>query len=68
MGQRSGGAILLGEDRCRVRCLPVMEMLAVLNTVLLSFMQVHQVSTVAKQLRRFAFHLEEALPWLFEDF
>jgi predicted transposase YbfD/YdcC len=59
---------LLGEDRCRVRCLPVMEMLAVLNTVVLSFMQVHRVSTVAKQLRRFAFHPEEALPWLLQDF
>jgi hypothetical protein len=45
-----------------------MEMLAVLNTVVLSFMQVHQVSTVAKQLRRFAFHPEEALPWLLQDF
>jgi predicted transposase YbfD/YdcC len=59
---------LLGEDRCRVRCIPVMEMLAVLNTVVLSFMQVHQVSTVAKQLRRFVFHPEEALPWLVQDF
>ena len=59
---------LLGEDRCRVRCLPVMEMLAVLNTVVLSLMQVHHVSTVARQLRRFASHPEEALPWLLQDF
>jgi DDE_Tnp_1-associated/Transposase DDE domain len=59
---------LLGEDRCRVRCVPVMEMLAVLNTVVLSFMQLHRVSTVAKQLRRFSFHPEEALSWLFQDF
>ena len=59
---------LLGEDRCRVRCLPVMEMLAALNTVVLSLMQVHHVSTVARQLRRFAFHPGEALPWLLQDF
>lgn len=59
---------LLGEDRCRVRCPAVMEMLAVLNTVVLSLMQVHRVSTVARQLRRFAFHPEEALPWLLQDF
>ncbi len=59
---------LLGEDRCRVRCLPVMEMLAVLNTVVLSLMQVHRVSTVARQLRRFASRPEEALPWLLQDF
>jgi hypothetical protein len=59
---------LLGEDRCRVRCVPVMEMLAVLNTVILSLMQVHQVYTVSKQLRRFAFHPEKALPWLLQDF
>lgn len=59
---------LLGEDRCRVRCIPVMEMLAVLNTVVLSLMNVHQVSTVARQLRRFASHPQEALAWLLHDF
>lgn len=59
---------LLGEDRCRVRCVPVMEMLAVLNTTVLSLMQLHQVSTVARQLRQFAFRPEEALPWLYQDF
>lgn len=59
---------LLGEDRCRVRCIPVMEMLAVLNTVVLSLMNAHRVSTVARQLRRFASHPEEALPWLLQDF
>ena len=59
---------LLGEDRCRVRCIPVMEMLAVLNTVVLSLMNVHQVSTVARQLRRFASHPQEALVWLLQDF
>lgn len=59
---------LLGEDRCRVRCVAVMEMLAVLNTVILSLMQLHQVSAVAKQLRLFAFHPDQAFPWLFLDF
>ena len=59
---------LLGEDRCRVRCRAVMEMLAVLNTVVLSLMNAHQVSTVARQLRRFASHPQEALPWLLQDF
>jgi predicted transposase YbfD/YdcC len=57
---------LLGEDRCRVRWSAVMEMLAVLNTSILSLMQLHQVSTVARQLRRFATHPEEALPWMLE--
>ena len=59
---------LLGEDRCRVRCAPTMELLAVLNTVVLSLMHLHQVSTVARQLRRFAFHPQEALSWLYQDF
>lgn len=59
---------LLGEDGCRVRSIPVMEMLAVLNTVVLALMNLHRVSTVARQLRRFAFHPEEALLWLLSDF
>lgn len=58
----------LGEDRCRVRFIPVMEMLAVLNTVVLSLMHLHHVSTVARQLRRFASHPQEALPWVLRDF
>ncbi|EFH89365.1 hypothetical protein Krac_10915 [Ktedonobacter racemifer DSM 44963] len=58
----------LGEDRCRVRFIPVMEMLAVLNNVVLSLMHLHRVSTVARQLRRFASHPEEALAWLLQDF
>lgn len=59
---------LLGEDRCRVRAIPVMEMLAVLNTIVLALMNLHRVSPVARQLRRFAWHPEEALPWLLSDF
>lgn len=58
----------LGEDRCRVRFSPVMEMLAVLNTVVLSLMRLHRVSTVARQLRRFSSHPDEALAWLLSDF
>jgi hypothetical protein len=45
-----------------------MEMLAVLNNVVLSLMHLHRVSTVARQLRRFASHPEEALTWLLQDF
>jgi hypothetical protein len=58
----------LGEDRCRVCCIAVMEMLAALNTVVFSLMQLHLVSTVAKQLRQFAFHPDQALLWLYQDF
>jgi predicted transposase YbfD/YdcC len=59
---------LLAEDRCRVRCIPVMEVLAVLNSAVLSFMRVHQISTIARQLRRFGSHPREAFSWLLSDF
>jgi hypothetical protein len=59
---------LLGEDRCRVRRIPAMEVLAVLNSTVLSFMRVHQISTIARQLRRFGSHPKEAFSWLLEDF
>src|SRR5712664_2357323 len=55
---------ILGEDRCRVRYIPVMEMLAVLNTTVLSLMHLHHISTITRQIRRFASHPEEALAWL----
>ena len=42
--------VTLGEDRCGVRLEPVAAMLAVLNTVVLSLMDFHQVSNVASQL------------------
>ena len=54
----------LGEDRCGVRFPPVAQMLAVLNTVVLSLMDVHQVKNVARQRRRFASHPDEALAWV----
>jgi hypothetical protein len=54
----------LGEDGCGVRLDPVAEMLAVLNTVVLSLMDLHHVSNVASQLRRFSAHPREALAWL----
>lgn len=56
--------VTLGEDRCGVRVPPVAQMLAVLNSLVLSLMDVHQVSNVARQIRRFASHPEEALVWL----
>jgi hypothetical protein len=36
-------------------------MLAVLNTLVLSLMDLHQVANVARQIRRFVSHLDEAL-------
>lgn len=57
---------ILGEDRCRVRFPAVAQMLAVLNSVVLSLMDLHQVSQVSRQIRRFASHPEEALPWVYD--
>jgi predicted transposase YbfD/YdcC len=54
----------LGEDRCGVRFDPVATMLAVLNTVVLSLMDLHQVTNVASQLRRFSAHPREAIAWM----
>jgi hypothetical protein len=54
----------LGEDCCGVRFPPVAQMLAVLNSVVLSLMDVHRVSNVARQLRRFASHPDETLAWV----
>lgn len=56
--------VTLGEDRCGVRVPPVAQMLAVLNSLVLSLMDIHHVSNVARQLRRFASHPDEALVWL----
>jgi len=56
--------VTLGEDDCGVRFPPVAQMLAVLNTVVLSLMDAHQVINVARQIRRFASHPDEALTWL----
>jgi hypothetical protein len=54
----------LGEDRCGVRVPSVAQMLAVLNTLVLSLMDLHQISNVARQIRRFSSHPDEALAWL----
>jgi predicted transposase YbfD/YdcC len=54
----------LGEDRCGVRFPPVAQLLAVLNTVVLSLMDLHHVPNVARQRRRFASHPHEALAWV----
>ena len=58
--------VTLGEDRCGVRLPPVAQMLAALNTVVLSLMDRHQVSNVARQIRRFASHPDEALVWVID--
>jgi len=39
-------------------------MLAVLNSLVLSLMDLHHIPNVARQIRRFASHLDEALAWL----
>ena len=56
----------LGEDECGVRLPPVAHMLAVLNTVVLSLMDGHQVTNVARQIRRFVSHPDEALAWVID--
>jgi predicted transposase YbfD/YdcC len=56
----------LGEDRCGVRFPPVAQMLAVLNSVVLSLMDLHHVPNVARQRRRFASHPHEALDWVLD--
>ena len=56
----------LGEDECGVRLPPVSQMLAVLNTVVLSLMDMHQVTNVARQIRRFVSHPDEALAWVID--
>jgi predicted transposase YbfD/YdcC len=56
--------VTLGEDRCGVRVPPVAQMLAVLNSLVLSLMDFHRVSNVARQLRRFSSHPDEALAWV----
>jgi predicted transposase YbfD/YdcC len=57
--------VTLGEDRCSVRVPPVAQMLAVLNSLVLSLMDLHQIPNVARQIRRFSSHLEEAFAWVF---
>ena len=56
--------VTLGEDHCGVRFPPVAQMLAVLNTVVLSLMDRHHVANVARQIRRFSSHPDEALAWV----
>jgi predicted transposase YbfD/YdcC len=54
----------LGEDRCGVRVPAVAQLLAVLNSLVLALMDGHQISNVARQIRRFSSHPDEALAWL----
>ena len=58
--------VTVGEDRCGVRFPLVAQMLAVLNSVVLSLMDLHQVPNVARQIRRFAPHPNEALDWVID--
>ena len=58
--------VTLGEDRCGVRCPPVAQMLAVLNSVVLSLMDRHRIANVARQIRRFSSHPDEALAWVID--
>jgi len=56
--------VTLGEDRCPIRVPAVAQMLAVLNSLVLALMDLHQVPNVARQLRRFSSHPEEAFAWV----
>ena len=56
----------LGEDRSGVRFSPVAQMLAVLKSLVLALMDVHQIPNVARQRRRFASHPDEALAWVLD--
>ena len=58
--------VTLGEDRCGVRFPPVAQMPAVLNSAVLSLMDLHHVPNVARQRRRFASHPHEALDWVLD--
>lgn len=58
--------VTLGEDGCGVRFPPVAQMLAALNTVVLSLMDRHQVTNVARQIRRFVSHPDQALTWVID--
>lgn len=58
--------VTLGEDACGVRFPPVAQMLAVLNTLVLSLMDRHHVTNVARQIRRFVSHPKEALAWVLD--
>jgi predicted transposase YbfD/YdcC len=56
--------VTLGEDGCGVRLSTVAQMLAVLNSLVLSLMDLHQISHVARQIRRFGSYPDEALAWV----
>ncbi len=56
--------VTLGEDRCGVRVPAAAQMLAVLNSLVLSLMDFHQVANVARQIRRFSSHPKEAFAWV----
>ena len=45
---------------------PWRRLLAVLNTMVLSLMERHQVTNVARQIRRFVSHPDQALAWVID--
>ena len=55
---------LLGEDACQTRTGPVPSLLAQLNSTVLSLMDRAGVRHVARQMRSFAAHCEQALALL----
>lgn len=56
--------VTLGEDRCGIRVPAVAQMLAALNSLILSLMNFYRVSHAARQIRRFSSHPNDALDWL----
>src|SRR5258707_667633 len=56
----------LGEDRCGVRLPQVAQMLAVLHSLVLALIDLHQGPNVARQRRRFASHPDEGLAWVLD--
>jgi hypothetical protein len=56
--------VTLGEDQYGVRVPSVAQMLAVLNSLVLSLMDLHQVPNMAHRVWHFASHPDEILVWL----
>jgi hypothetical protein len=54
----------LGDDRCGLRVHSVARMLAMLDSLVPSLLDRHQVSTAVRQVRRFASHSKEARAWM----
>jgi hypothetical protein len=55
---------VFGEDGSGIRLPTAVQMLAILNSLMLSLMDLHQVTNVARQIRRFSFSPDEAIAWV----